>query len=165
MNLNLMNSEKVLILNSIKEIRYKIERLELRIEKIVLNTPFNDSLSNSFYGGKVGFMSIKASLKKQNEIEKSIEIFKNKKSITTEISALNNKLKKLNTGNYLIRKNGLLVDSYKILIEKKDAFDKVKKTKVLKGSELSNEDFKICMELRKENLTALNKREKSYKIS
>ena len=163
MNLIIINYENVLIKNSIEDIKYKIESLELRLQKIALNTPFNDSLINSFYGGHVGFMSIKASLKKQNELEKSIEIFKNKESIKAEISALNNKLSKLNTGNYLIRKNGLLVDSYKILIEKKEAFDKVKKTKVLKGSELSAEDFKICMELRKENLTAVNKREKSYK--
>jgi len=51
MNSNIINSENVLIKNSIEDINKKIESLKLRLEKIDSNTPFTDSLGENFHGG------------------------------------------------------------------------------------------------------------------
>jgi len=163
MNSNIINSENVLIKNSIEDINKKIESLKLRLEKIDSNTPFTDSLGENFHGGRVGYMSKKDNARKEKEFEKFLDSCNDKKSINSEILSLEKKLKKLTTGNYLIRKNGLLVDSYNILSGKKAAYDMILKTNQLKGKSLNNEDLKIVKDLRRENLSALNKREKQYK--
>ena len=100
----------------------------------------------------------KDSNKKYKELEKYTDSLKEENKIKEEIKSLEFRLKKLNTGNYLLRKNGLLVDSYKCLIDKKEAFEVILKTGKLKDKILTNEEKGIIKDLRKENLAKINQR-------
>lgn len=161
MKTEILEHEKNLIKSTLEELEHKSILLTVKLNNLVDKTPFQEGLNAHFYGGRVGFMNAKDSAKKEREIEKEIDSYKDKKKIKEELELIEIKIKSLNTGNYLLRKNGLLVDSYKCLMEKKEAFDRIMKTNLLKGEPLSNEDKTIIKDLRKENLRNVNKREKA----
>jgi hypothetical protein len=79
-----------------------------------------------------------------------------------KILSLNKKLKKLKTGRYIMRKNGLLVESYSFLIEKLNTIEEMLKTGKIKGVSIDNEQKASLKEMKKEIKSQINKRQKMY---
>ncbi len=158
MKTELLKRENILIKETLEGLNTKISLLTAKLENVNKSTPFMDQLRDNFSSGMVGYMSKKDSNKKYRELEKYTDSLKEENKIKEEIKSLEFRLKKLNTGNYLLRKNGLLVDSYKCLIDKKEAFEVILKTGKLKDKILTNEEKGIIKDLRKENLVKINKR-------
>jgi hypothetical protein len=160
----IINEEKALINELTQNLRTEILTIESELKSSKPNTPFTDSLSRSFYGGKVGFMNKKDNARKSRELNKTIEHSKKTRSLYAQILSLNKKLKKLETGRYIMRKNGLLVESYAYLMEKLNTIEEMLKTGKIKGVSIDDEQKASLKEMKKEIKAQINKRQKMYAI-
>jgi polyhydroxyalkanoate synthesis regulator phasin len=165
MEAEILEQEEAQIFESLEDLDFKIDCLKDKLLKINKASNFTDSLNDSFYMGRVGFMGKKANAKKERELNKFIDSCNSERKINAEISTLEKRISKLKTGYYLIRKNNLLVDSYKCLTEKREAFETILKSNLLKGKPLTEENKSIVKDLKRENLAKIRKTEKQYKTT
>lgn len=160
---NIINSENKQIEELINDYNFNLNYLKTKKELINKKSNFTDSLNNSFYMGRVGFMSKKDNARKSKELDKFIESCKTETKIEQEINLIEKRIKSLSTGNYLIRKNGVRVETYKLLNEKLTALEIIKTTGIIKGKQVTQEEMQIVKTLINETKKAIKKREKNFK--
>jgi hypothetical protein len=159
---NFINIESGIIKNSVKEIESKILILKSDLREADAKTPFTDELNKHFAGGRVGYMSGAGAKRKDRELLKTIEASKKKRELESEIKTLEKRAIKLKTGEFLIRKNGLIVKSLKNLYSRLNLLNKVIETGILQGEKLSPENLKKIKGLKTETSRTIKTRIKKY---
>lgn len=162
---SIIKAENILIAESITDLECEISSIKQKLKKSDPSTPFTDSLNKSFYGGQVGFMSKKDNAKKSRELDKTIDAAKVRIKLNKDLKEAENRLKKLNTGFYIIRKNGLMVESVKFMHDKIQSLNKALKTGQIKGEKCTGETLTLFREMRQELKRKINQRKKQHEKS